>query len=117
MGLKDTRTKAIECLKAGTVQHEARDSIDEKNLLQTGAVTVEFVIKLLNATKGGEYSAIPHMNDANVNVHICEPEAKEDGATEKSRWYLKFYFVDPDLMFISVHKSHVAKGRSKGRKG
>lgn len=43
MGLKDTRSKAIECLKAGWVQAAERSDINEKNLLKTGVVTPEEV--------------------------------------------------------------------------
>lgn len=116
MGLNDVRSRAIECLRSGTIQHAARDNIDEKNLLKTGAVTVDLVIKLMNATKGSEYSTTSHVDAPDVDVHVCKPMARAEGEDEKSSWYLKFYFIDPDLIFISVHKSHVPKRQSSSRK-
>jgi hypothetical protein len=36
VGFKDVRREAVAALNEGRVQHEARDSIDEKNLLPRG---------------------------------------------------------------------------------
>lgn len=97
MGLKDVRSKAIGCLKSGKIQHDTDRSgkIDEKNLLATGQVTVDEVIEQLNKTKGTEYESSPHHTVENIEVHIFKP---------KSGWYIKCYFIEPDIFFISVHK-------------
>lgn len=40
MGLKDIRSKAIECLKAGRIQSTNRKDLKEKNLLKIGVVVL-----------------------------------------------------------------------------
>jgi hypothetical protein len=44
MGFKEVRQMAIHALEEGRVQHEARDQIDDKNLLLTGEVSSEQVV-------------------------------------------------------------------------
>lgn len=110
MGLKDTRSRAIECLQTGRVQAVERVDIDEKNLLKTGVVTPDEVIKLLNATRGPQYKTRPHKDDASVEVHYFEPNVA--GVD----WHIKLYFLDPDCWFISVHRSHIVKKIQLGRR-
>lgn len=103
MGLRETRSKAVECLKAGRVQAVERSDINEKNLLKTGLITADDVIRLLNATRGPQYRTEPHKDDPSVLVHYFEPTvAWED-------WHIKLYFLEPDCWFISVHRSHLVK--------
>lgn len=105
MGFKETRQRAIQAIRNGKIQHEARDEIEEKNLLLVGDVTTDQVISLLNACRGNQYSSSPHHLVPEVEVHIFKPEAKLDSITEKEPWYIKVYFLEPDIWFISVHKS------------
>ena len=107
MGLIDIRKKAIECLKSGTVQAENRADIREKNLLKTGVVLVDEVIKILSVTKGSQYRKTPYKDDPSVDVHIFEPRYLGEN------WHIKLYFIEPDCWFISVHKSHVAASGSR----
>src|ERR1700677_1339882 len=100
MGLKDARSKAIKCLQEGSAQAEERPDIEEKNLLKTGVVSSEEVITLLQYTKGGQYRSEVHSSIAGITVHIFEPEK------DQVHWHIKFYFIDPNCFFISVHKSH-----------
>lgn len=110
MGFSDAREQALKYLESGKVQHEARDNINEKNLLAVGTVTVEQVVSLLKATKGSQYSSSQHGDDQSITVHVCQPElALDEGDEEVYDWYIKFYFLEPNLVFISVHKSHVPK--------
>ncbi|KPA12475.1 hypothetical protein MHK_007311 [Candidatus Magnetomorum sp. HK-1] len=95
---KEIKKKAIECLLRGQIQHEARTEIDVKNLLKIGDVTVEQIIKLINKTKGFQYTCSPHHLEKSVIVHVCKPI--QDGI----KWYIKFYFIEPDIIFISIHK-------------
>lgn len=99
MGLKDVRIRAIKCLENGNFVHEERDSIDEKNLLASNEVQTEFVVKLLKQTTGLNYNESPHHILEDVNVHVCKP------ILENKQWYVKFYFEEPDTVFISVHLS------------
>ena len=94
MGLIDIRKKVVEHLELGCIQHEARDNINVKNLLKTGAITVEEVIKLIKRTKGTNFSTSSHHTIQSVDVHTF----KSDG------WYIKCYLIEPDLWFISAHK-------------
>ena len=106
MGFKEIRKKAIQALRAGGIQHEARDQVEEKNLLLVGTVTIDQVIHLLNACRGTQYSTSKHHLVPNVDVHIFKPEAKtESSSAHKEHWYIKLYFLDPEIWFISVHRS------------
>ncbi len=91
---KETKSKVINCLRTGLFQHEARNLINEKNLLKTGEVSVDTVIKLISKTKGFQYIKEEHHMIKGVDIHIFKIEG----------WYIKFYFVDPNTMFISVHE-------------
>ncbi|WP_205908864.1 hypothetical protein [Metarhizobium album] len=84
----------LAALAAGTFQHEARRGIDVKKLLQTGAVTAQEVVQVVSRCNGSHYVASPHHAVKQIEVHVL----KRDG------WYIKFYFVDPDTIFISVHR-------------
>ncbi|MBL6989631.1 MAG: hypothetical protein ISR65_07630 [Bacteriovoracaceae bacterium] len=95
MGFKDIRAKVISRLKNGFIQHVTNRSgdIDIKNLLLVGKVTVADVIEQINKTRGDQYETSPHHYIKEVEVHIFRP----------GNWYIKCYFIDPDVVFISVH--------------
>ncbi|EJC6766208.1 hypothetical protein MX824_004885 [Vibrio parahaemolyticus] len=100
MGFSDVKKKAIKCLKEGSVQHETeRSKVNEKNLLLTGKVDPDFVVRLLRNTTGQTHEEREHDTYEGVDVHICKPSV--DGC----KWYVKFYFSDPNTIFISVHES------------
>ena len=93
-GFREAKQRVLKALAAGTYQHEARNSIDVKNLLLTGAVTAAEVIAVIGRCNGTHHTASPHHADAAVRVHVL----RRDG------WYMKFYFLDEDTVFISVHR-------------
>lgn len=97
MGFKAVKIKAIECLKNGNVSHEARGNIDLKNLLLTGSVALEEVISVIGGAKGNNYSHSPHHLDATIDVHIIKT------IQANQHWYIKWYFMEPNCIFISVH--------------
>lgn len=109
MGFRDARTRAIEALCCNAIQHEARDEIDEKNLLGVGAITPQEVIRLLNACRGADYSCSPHHSAPEIDVHVFRPIAALAAGGPRSAWYIKLYFVEPDVVFISVHRSSTAR--------
>jgi len=80
-------------LNEGTFQHEVRNRIEEKNLLATGQVTPATVSELIRMSSGDDYSTSAHHRDRSITVHIIRCRS----------WYVKFYFLDPYTMFISVH--------------
>jgi hypothetical protein len=99
------RAEAIRAIEEGRVQHEARDAVDEKNLLLTGDVTPEQVVRLLKACRGPQYTCSPHHLVPDIEVHVFKPEARNEPAAAKKRWYIKLYFLEPEVWFISVHAS------------
>ncbi|MNK95737.1 hypothetical protein D3C87_1159860 [compost metagenome] len=109
MGLKTACFAAIQALKEGRIQAVERKDLKEKNLLKTGKVTSEEVIELLKKTSGSKYRNVPHMDDASVTVHIFEPRVRNID------WHIKFYFLEPDCYFISVHHSTKARTTIKKR--
>ncbi len=110
MSFRQARDQAICAIEEGRIQHEARDEIDEKNMLLTGDVTPEQVVRLLKACRGSQYACSPHHLLPDIDVHVFRPEARLGSTSDKQHWYIKLYFLDPDLWFISVH---VSKRESK----
>lgn len=99
MGFKEIRDAAIKALQEGRVQAEERADMTEKNLLKTGEVSAEEVIKMLKQTRGNQHEVSPHHVVPDIEVHVCKPKV------DNEFWYIKFYFIEPDCTFISVHKS------------
>ncbi|PHR29325.1 MAG: hypothetical protein COA36_03755 [Desulfotalea sp.] len=98
MGFKKEKYEVLKRLLLGNYLHEARSSISEKNLLQTGKVSAETVAKIINKARGGDYSTSPHHFVDNIEVHILRKVTYENKS-----WYIKWYSLEPDLFFISVH--------------
>lgn len=48
---KLVKHQVIRCLVEGSVLHEARDCIEIKNLLSTGAVSIEDVTELMKRSR------------------------------------------------------------------
>ena len=97
MGFKEVKSKIIQCLNSGHVLHEERNDIDVKNLLLTGVVTTEEVAKIIGRSNGHQHSSSPHHFDNCVEVHIIKTHYLG------KNWYIKWYFTEPDSVFISVH--------------
>lgn len=97
-GFREARRRVLKALTEGAWQHEARNAIDVKNELATGAVSAAEVIAVISGCNGTHHAASPHHADASVEVHVL----KRPIGT--SRWYIKFYFLDEDTVFISVHR-------------
>lgn len=94
MGFKDTKRKVIAALLAGTHLHEARDAIPAKNLLATNAVAVDDIVAVLKQSWGQDHESSPHHQIPTIEVHVIR----------SGGWYIKFYFIEPDTWFISVHQ-------------
>lgn len=96
MGFRDVKTEALKRLKEGFIQHETdrAGDINVKNLLLTGEMSVEEVMGLINKTRGNQYESSPHHAAPEIEVHTFKPDG----------WYVKFYFLEPDIVFISVHR-------------
>lgn len=94
MGYKNVKKKVLEALELRAFSHQARDDIDVKNLLQVGDITPEEVIGLIKSSSGTDHSSSDHHLIKGVEVHIIKCK----------KWYIKFYFVDSDTVFISVRQ-------------
>ena len=94
IGFREAKNRVIAALKSDAYQHEARDDIETKNLLKIGEVSTADLVDVISKCGGQHHSSSPHHSAENVEVHIL----RRDG------WYIKFYFVDPDTVFISVHR-------------
>ena len=97
MGFNNAKSKVLNCLKAGAVLHEQRGNIDTKNLLATGEVTLDDVSEVIRRARGNQHNASRHHVMEEVWVHTIK--AVHAG----SYWYIKWYFVEPNSVFISVH--------------
>jgi hypothetical protein len=95
MSRKEEKFRVLECLKAGMVEHEARQTIDEKNLLATGGISKARVAQLLARASGKEHSQSPHHLDKHTMVNIVKTKG----------WYVKWYYIEPNTVFISVHNN------------
>lgn len=94
VGFKEAKRRLIDALREGTFLHEARSQVETKNLLQMGQVTPDDIVEIVKRCSGQHHERSPHHSATGIDVHIL----RRDG------WYVKFYFVDPDTIFISVHQ-------------
>ncbi|WP_349571030.1 hypothetical protein [Azotobacter salinestris] len=94
IGFREAKRKVIAALESGEYSHESRGSIDVKNKLHTGEVSAEQVIDIIGRCRGTDHSCSPHHLDNSIDVHVIA----------SGSWYIKFYFLDPDTVFISVHQ-------------
>ena len=97
MGFNKAKQQVLKCLEEGNIQHAERNTIDIKNLLAIGEISIKATSDILKRANGNDYSSSPHHFDKNIDVHIIKTVA-----AGKS-WYIKWYFVEPDSIFISVH--------------
>ncbi len=98
MAFNKVKRKVIECLNNGCVLHEGRNDIDIKNLLSTGAISISEVTAIIRRAGGTSYSCSPHHYDAEIDVHVIKTTCSGQ------HWYIKWYFTEPDCIFISVHE-------------
>jgi hypothetical protein len=94
MGFREAKRRLLEALDSGSFQHAVRDEIDEKNLLLTGKISAGEVRDIVLRCNGSHHSEAPHHMIPGIPVHVL----RRDG------WYIKFYFIDADTFFLSVHK-------------
>lgn len=90
------KRKAIEKLLNNSIRHEEREY--DKNLFARGVVSKNDIIQIFLYSRGDQHSTSGHYFLEGVTVHIIRAVGKYDG------YYVKFYFVEPDIWFISVHQ-------------
>jgi len=82
----------------GRVLHEPRHDQETKNLLLMRFVGPKQVIEMLKSCSGAGYQSGLHHSISGIETHVMKPTGKYAG------WYLKFYFTNPETVFLSVHK-------------
>jgi len=97
MGFSDAKRQVLTCLKSRKILHEERNNIEIKNLLSTGQVSVEEVKDILSQVRGNEYEGSKHHTISTLDVHIVKTSFRG------KHWYIKWYYLEPDSIFISVH--------------
>ena len=94
INFKEAKRRAIEALRNKTYQVAQRREIDTKNLLSNNTVSEADIIDVIEKCRGQDHEMRSHDTIKTVAVHIL----RKDG------WYIKFYFIDPDTFFLSVHR-------------
>lgn len=89
------KRKAIELINRGQIQFEPRQF--GKNLYADGIVSDNDIIQIIANSKGDHHRISQHHFLKDVEVHIIKAIDRYDG------FYVKFYFIEPDIWFISVH--------------
>jgi hypothetical protein len=98
IGFKEARRRLCQALQNPTsIVHEQRGDQEEKNLLATGVVTPREVLNVVRAATGNDYEEDVHHQDASVVIHVISR------THQGLEWYIKWYFVEPNVIFISVH--------------
>jgi hypothetical protein len=96
MGFTEARARLIEALRSEVYDVEKRADTGEKNLLASGEVNEEFVVRLLQRCAGWEYSSSRH-HFRDAECHIFTP------SVGGRRWYVKAYWKGELAVFVSVH--------------
>jgi hypothetical protein len=102
MGFHEAVRLTIEALRDGRFQHEPRPLASGKNLLASGDLSADDVIRLIRRCRGTHYETSDHHADPTQEVNIFKP------SSGGIRWYIKSYLVETDgitAFFISVHES------------
>lgn len=101
MGFKIEKQRVLDCLKNGSYEHDMeRSNIDTKNLFKIGLITPEQVHAAISRARGTHYRTAPHhLGIKGVHVHIIDYYDKVNSCN----WYIKWYYIEPDTFFISVH--------------
>lgn len=93
-GYTAAKRKVLAALASGRYLHEARDSIEIKNKLATGEISPDEIAEIIRRSTGKHHSMSAHHADPTITVHVIA----------RNEWYIKFYFIDPETWFISVHR-------------
>lgn len=93
-GFRAVRSAVVAALESGSYLHVSRGDIEVKNLLAIGEVGAGEVIDIIHSCDGSHYSSSPHHAVPAIEVHVLK----------RLGWYIKFYFIEPQTWFISVHQ-------------
>ena len=96
MGLNEIKQEVIKCIQMDLVQHETRTN--SKNLYASGELSNEDMIEIIKSCRGDCYEKQRH-HFLDIDIYIMKLKGRYDGL------YVKFYFIEPDVWFVSVHYS------------
>ena len=99
MKFREIKRQALYCLQQGNYDHEVRRDIDIKNVFASRRVDRYWVMDLIARTAGDNWHCTPHHQQPDIDVHLFR------SWKAGQFWYVKFYFLAPDMVFISVHPS------------
>jgi len=100
MGFRDDRRAMLEAIRKGDYAHELR-GVPGRNHLQIGTVDIEFVVGLIQATRGHQATSAVHHQRPEVTLWIMKP------LHQGQQWYVKCYLHGAILWFISIHPREV----------
>ncbi len=84
MGFHDMKRLVIKCLNEGNFDFEIREKMVEKNLLATGAVTVDEVKQMIGRCSGLQYKARPMTDAPDTLKHELKP------VVAGKQWFIRF---------------------------
>lgn len=87
----------LACIDPGFVHHEVRRQIDKKNYLFSGNASLTDIKQIISRCSGIHYSSSPNHLNEDIEVHIVKT------TFGYRRWYIKWYFLEPNVVFIGVH--------------
>lgn len=94
MEFDEVQSKSIKALDNKLYFHEPRQAIERMNKFKSQQVDVKFIRNKIKRSIDENHRSFPDREDENRILH----EIKIDG------WYLKFFFEDQNIFFISVHE-------------
>jgi hypothetical protein len=97
IGFKAAKKQVLACIEQGLVSHEVRRQIDDKNYLFSGNASLTDIKQIISRCSGTQYISSPHHLNEDIEVHIVKT------TFGYRRWYIKWYFLEPNVVFIGVH--------------
>ena len=94
MKFDEIRSIVINALDSGAYNHEHRQAINKKNLLAFKIVDAKFVRNKISKSNENEHRTFYDYTFKDRIIHEFIVD----------RWYIKFYYENSIVTFISVHK-------------
>lgn len=97
MSFNTNKKQLLHALKTRNILHEERTKLSSKNKLAIGDMSVDELINIVEKCRGNEYLNSPHHFSNDIEVHLLKT------TYQGIHWYIKWYFIQPNVVFISVH--------------
>ena len=99
LGFRRALAQLLEALDSGAFGFPIEEVRAGKNLLQTGELSRDDLVRILKRCRGPDYSESPHHWAPEIVCHVFKP------TVEGNRWYVNCCFIGQDTLVISVHRS------------